>query len=410
MSRQFIPILQSRIEQFLRRADRACDMPNMCERPYVERMEWLACHCANPAAVADPAEQELRFTILEQLHREYNVERTTFNAATASELVERMIARLPEASRLKVTDGRAGWFSGRSIGKAKIFVIEDDLMKAILESSLPTCEHAPMFPYPDVWVEPETRIENPLDTSEYINGMSMSFPTMLESVRTVAMQALETHRAQLPYQLAAGITSRDMALSQYHRVFSVKKTGGPTLDHWEYYSLHDCHGYDSDGVKNEQSSNVAGTRKPTVLTVRMLSYLVSSNVEYTLVKRADNDHKRKQQRHDQRPYYVTRVRKQYVHGIRDRTPSGYRVRRHDVIGHYFHRWYCKECQKAHAIRRFIADPPEHCVHCNAELCKHDAVVRVFWQMPHKRGADIAEQAARQVYKIEPPDMSANQDT
>jgi len=402
LSKRVIVTIQSRAEKVMRDLGLPTSDPNMHNASYVDRMKWLAHKSASPAAVSDPREGERRIRLIYELAREFKVAGKDFNQYTADALIEQMIQRLPKRERDQINDLRAHWMFARSIGLAKIFVIETDLMKAVLEASIPDCDHQPMFPYAEVWAEPEGDVENPLDEGENLLGLSMSYPGMSGTAKDTALKDLEAQRAHLPFKLRE--EAPKTGWSQFHTVVSRKKTGGKSLAHWEYYGTLDCAGYNVDGVKNGQESHVPGLRKPTSLTVRMLSYLVSSNVEYVIVNRADaSQKKRKRTRHDHRAYYVTRVRKRYVHGIRDREPTGRRVRRHDVIGHIYHRWYCGQCKKAHAIRRFIAEPPESCVRCGAALCKLEAVIRAFWQKPHPRGADVAEQAARRFYKVDPPE-------
>lgn len=390
-------IANMRVTQSITRVELPESFPVVYDTLY-NKLRWVISMSVSPLVAATQEQLQVRLAALRHVREAQKFDTGISDSEQFDRMHTLMRYALPPTERASIDNMNAQWMLMIGNAKAQAFVLEPDIIKAVADARVGENDHPVMFPYQNIWVEPLEQMRNPLAESEILLGATMARPYTVDAEYSDKQRKwlLEASN-DMPYKQQQEIRSTHGRM-EYHCVHSRMPENVKRITHWEYFPQSLNKGYNDDGVIDDQPIFPGADCKPTKLTVRLLSYLVSSNIEYELVTRKPPRGAGARRRKHVAPYYVTRMKKRYVRGIStdDSHQSNHRYSfRFKVAGHFYKPWYCSKCDKRQSIRRFLSE--EKCVRCGEPLCKLDARVRVFWQIEHFKGPDVADQAQRKAY-------------
>ena len=257
--------------------------------------------------------------------------------------------------------------------KAKLFVLDNELLDAIEDTVVYPSDETLELPFPSTWVEVAHR-----GKCDYSGWLFCKQPLMMRRI-------LYDHTGMLKYRKPPYPTSLDTLMA----------------DESVWYADANYAGYENNGiVVTNESADDLYTATRTKLPLRIIKYLTSKNITYEMQTRAYKGSSKAKKKQPPKSYRVTEVRKEYVARLREQVATGTGRKldhRIDVPRHRVRYRYCPNCEKRRIIKECLKLEP--CKECGTVADLDNAKIVVKWRGPFPKGPDIDDQVIRRIYRL-----------
>ena len=289
--------------------------------------------------------------------------------------------------------------------KAVVFVMDPELIAEIIDADMKLMAGSTIkAPFDHVFIEPSRQMISPFnDRGSYLQGLFFShfkhavrLPDMPATVCPLSFDQL------LLCDFYCSATTGKLYQGGHHfpavALERVNEDGSLDVEGFEVIAARaDATHHVYTTIESEESGRKKKKDTSKIFT-RLLTYLSSSNVEYTLQTRRYEGSSRQKRRQQLKPYYVTKLtRSARVRLSTKAAGTGEQLQQQvRVRAHAFRRWYCPNCERIAGVAKFL----EHkvCEECYEQLDLAVAKIKHFWQPAHWKGPDAAEQVHRHFYR------------
>jgi hypothetical protein len=272
---------------------------------------------------------------------------------------------------------------GHVLSKARVFLMDVNLMRSIFESTLEWDEREEIHvPFNYMYIEPTQPLAG-FEKDIVPTGFAFG---RLENLTDIISTDFDS--------------PLNPTVADFHGVIHGKYDWFSKLMARDEMSRHLAEDARCQVIGEDDKPTGKEVRQLAWYSARLMLYLSSSNIEWEVRERRYTGGSKKRKGNPQKSYYVT----SFVKSRRGRLYDGEGGsvgskldKRVHVRGHFFRRWYCGTCDTTSAVKRFIQE--KDCRDCGDPLSLGQAKVRRYWKPPHWKGPDSAEVAHRKFYRV-----------